>query len=119
MVCCLGGDILDVCVLFLCCQVSVYNLIPPDEDYTKMPRAADETFRVGRRLQILEPFYKVQLDGTLGIRVDNPAELVWGEPGASLGPADAAGLQAEGNAHVKARQYEVRGAALEKRSQFS
>jgi hypothetical protein len=36
---------------------------------------AQQVFPKGQRIAILEPYYKVMADGTLGVRVDNPAEV--------------------------------------------
>jgi hypothetical protein len=32
-------------------------------------------FPKGRQLAVIEPYYKLMLDGTYGIRVDNPNEV--------------------------------------------
>lgn len=37
--------------------------------------AAQALFPRGQRLAIIEPFFKVMMDGTPGVRVDNPAEV--------------------------------------------
>lgn len=39
--------------------------------------AAQRLFPQGQGLAIIEPFYKIMLDGTPGVRVDNPAEVKW------------------------------------------
>jgi hypothetical protein len=37
---------------------------------------AQALFPEGQPLAVLEPFFKCMLDGTYGIRVDNPAEVI-------------------------------------------
>jgi hypothetical protein len=37
--------------------------------------AAQRVFPKGQRIAIIEPHYKCMADGTLGVRVDNPAEV--------------------------------------------
>lgn len=44
-------------------------------------------------MAVLEPFYKVVTDGSLGVRVDNPREVVWLD---DIGPSDVDGWRAEG-----------------------
>lgn len=46
-------------------------------------RKAQELFPEGQPLAVIEPFFKLMLDGTYGIRVDNPAEV--GDPGSWVG----------------------------------
>jgi hypothetical protein len=36
---------------------------------------AQQLFRKGQAVAIIEPFYKVATDGTLIVRVDNPSEV--------------------------------------------
>jgi hypothetical protein len=60
-------------------QVHIYNT-PQLRRCTPAGRPADITaaqrvFPKGQRIGIIEPFYKVMMDGTLGVRVDNPAEV--------------------------------------------
>ncbi|WIA16369.1 hypothetical protein OEZ85_013065 [Tetradesmus obliquus] len=38
--------------------------------------AAQRVFPKGQRIAILEPYFKVMMDGSLGVRVDNPAEVI-------------------------------------------
>jgi hypothetical protein len=57
----------------------------------------------GSIVAVLEPFFKVMLSGALGLRVDNPNELV-ALP--ALGPSSTAGWHAEGNLHFTAQQPE-------------
>ena len=63
------------------------------EDRQRQWAAGQRKFPAGRRMAVLEPFYKVATDGSLGVRVDNPREVVWLD---DLGPSDADGCRAEG-----------------------
>jgi len=38
-------------------------------------------FPVGQRIAVLAPFFKIMMDGTPGVRVDNPAEVGTSQPG--------------------------------------
>ncbi|GIL57423.1 hypothetical protein Vafri_12656, partial [Volvox africanus] len=58
----------------------------------------------GRPMAVIEPFYKVMMDGTPGIRVDNPREVVLMD---SLASADAATLMEDGRRHFGAAEYEA------------
>ena len=69
-------------------SVSFYNALPgiPQERRSQFA-AAQHVFARGRRLAILEPYYKVgEADSTFLVRVDNPREVVWLD---GLGPSPA------------------------------
>lgn len=75
--------------------VSFYNALPRGTPQNIQSRwaAAQRIFAQGRRLAILEPFFKLAGDGSFMVRVDNPREVVWLD---AVGPADADGWRAEG-----------------------
>ena len=54
-------------------SVSMYNLMPTTTMLTEVRRLLPE----GTKLAIKDPYYKLLLDGTSGIRVDNPADVVF------------------------------------------
>lgn len=61
-------------------KVSMYNLLPTSTQMKDVRRLLPE----GTKLAIKEPYYKPFVDGTSGIRVDNPADVVFlTEPGQS------------------------------------
>ena len=60
----------------VCCKavkVSLYNFVPSRTNIRDIRRLLPE----GTRLAIKEPYYKPFLDGSSGIRVDNPADVVF------------------------------------------
>jgi hypothetical protein len=66
-------------------------------DVVKMLATMDTAFKEGTAVCILEPFFKTRMDGTRGVRVDNPAaELVLDV----AAPKSSADWKTEGNAHV-------------------
>ena len=54
-------------------KVSLYNFVPSSSRIADVRRLLPE----GTRLAIREPYYKAFMDGTSGIRVDNPADVVF------------------------------------------
>ena len=51
---------------------------------------------VGRKIGIIEPFYKIRADGTAAIRVDNPGEIRYGvEPPLTQSETNVAGVEQE------------------------
>jgi hypothetical protein len=58
-------------------QVHIYNVpsLPELTTTSADLHKAQALFPEGQRLAVIEPFYKIMLDGTRGIRVDNPAEV--------------------------------------------
>lgn len=63
--------------LLLSLQVHMYNIPSLPAMTTTMAdlRKAQELFPEGQALAVIEPFFKLMLDGTYGVRVDNPAEV--------------------------------------------
>eukprot|EP00804_Cyclotella_cryptica_P026630 CCRYP_019086-RB/>CCRYP_019086-RB protein AED:0.01 eAED:0.01 QI:2437/1/1/1/0.33/0.25/4/1797/740 len=58
-------------------EVAVYNT--PKDSFSK-------TFALGREVCIFEPFFKIRADGSAGIRVDKPGEILsWFRPQTSEG----------------------------------
>ena len=49
--------------------------VPDNKDFAKRIKVAEKMLPAGKRLAVVEPFYKVMRDGTRGIRVDNPKEV--------------------------------------------
>ncbi|MEW5302765.1 MAG: hypothetical protein WDW36_005513 [Sanguina aurantia] len=114
-------------------RVSFYNM-NPGGSWLERFASASRMFSKGRRVAIVEPYYKVMVDGLHGVRVDNPAEVVrLGSLGHfsgvrqealvahaaavfhaslqvvfldSLGPSGPAGHQDEGNALFRGSHYE-------------
>ena len=54
-------------------KVSLYNLLPTSAKMTAVHQLLPE----GTKLAIRDPYYKIFMDGTSGIRVDNPADVVF------------------------------------------
>ena len=54
-------------------KVCAYNLLPTSAPMVQVRRLLSE----GTRLAIKEPYYKTFKDGSSGIRVDNPADIVF------------------------------------------
>ena len=79
-------------------SVSIYNALPAGipQDLQSKWAAAQRTFAQGRRLAILEPFYKLAGDGSHVVRVDNPREVVWLD---AADPTDADSWRAEGGCY--------------------
>ena len=89
-------------------KVSMYNLMPTSAPMKDVRRLLPE----GTKLAIKEPYYKVFLDGTSGIRVDNPADVVLftesveSEPSSTLKThAGFDQLKAEGNQAFRSVQH--------------
>jgi hypothetical protein len=58
-------------------QVHIYNVpgLSPISTTEAALAQAQTMFPHGQQLAVIEPFYKLMLDGTYGIRVDNPNEV--------------------------------------------
>ena len=54
-------------------KVSAYNLLPASAPMAQVRRLLP----VGTRLAVKEPYYKSFMDGSSGIRVENPADIVF------------------------------------------
>lgn len=67
--------------LHLSLQVHVYNIPSLAAVTTTLAdlHKAQELLPEGQALAVIEPFFKLMLDGTYGVRVDNPADV--GGPG--------------------------------------
>lgn len=78
-------------------KVSLYNLLPGSAKLSEVRQLLPE----GTKLAIREPYYKVFLDGTSGIRVDNPADVVFlkntSDPSQSSQDDDFDQIKAQGN----------------------
>jgi hypothetical protein len=68
-------------------RISVYNMMPalkPETSMLQRAKHANELFPVGQGIAIVEPFYKLMLDGSFGVRVDNPKDVSQVYPTACL-----------------------------------
>jgi hypothetical protein len=59
-------------------MVAVYNFIPPDIKGRELIDYANSKLRKGDFLSILDPFFKIFVDGTRGVRVECPSKLSFG-----------------------------------------
>lgn len=77
-------------------KVSLYNLVPSSAKMKEVRQLLPD----GTKLAILEPYYKTFADGSSGIRVDNPADVVFltdtVKPSQSIADADFDGTKAQG-----------------------
>jgi hypothetical protein len=48
---------------------------PGGGNFRRAFHTAQRLFPKGQAVAIIEPYYKVMTDGSLGVRVDNPAEV--------------------------------------------
>jgi hypothetical protein len=60
-------------------QLYIYNMLPGGLSKSQEMAAANRALHVGTRLALIEPYFKRTMDGGLGIRVDDPADV--GAPG--------------------------------------
>ncbi|KAL4541505.1 hypothetical protein Ndes2437B_g05864 [Nannochloris sp. 'desiccata'] len=98
----------DIAVL-----VAIYNKLPQNADSA----AADRVFPEGARLAIKEPYLKQFNDGSLGVRVDSPSDVVFlkstkkndgssaGSDVPSSGDGDVAALRAQAGDLYKKKDY--------------
>ncbi|KAK9804206.1 hypothetical protein WJX72_001253 [[Myrmecia] bisecta] len=84
-------------------RVLIYNMVPEGLDLRQKQAFTERNLPRGTSVAILEPFYKLMADGNYGVRVDNPAEVIFLE---RVGPADAAEWQEEGKRHFQAVEYQ-------------
>lgn len=56
--------------------VAFYNAVPDGLSYKEKIRYADRHFKAGRKMAIIDPYFKVATDGSHVIRVDNYADVV-------------------------------------------
>jgi tetratricopeptide (TPR) repeat protein len=83
-------------------KLAVYNALPSGAPDAGTLAAASALLPEGATVAVLEPFYKRFADGTLGVRVDDPRDLVLlAAPGAPAG-GDPAALKEQGNAAFRA-----------------
>jgi hypothetical protein len=81
-------------------QVSFYNTpeLQPTRgqgggSFMRTFHTAQRLFPKGQAVAIIEPYFKVMTDGSLGVRVDNPAEVsfrilnVWGQHSCATSPS--------------------------------
>jgi hypothetical protein len=61
-------------------------------------RAMDTHFAAGTLIGIQEPYLKQFADGSNGVRVDDPSEVLWLN---DLGPTDVSSWHSEGNSHFR------------------
>eukprot|EP00798_Chlamydomonas_sp_ICE-L_P029347 gene29347-12432_t len=88
----------------------LYNLVPMSHSGETDAGARRQNWEAalsmlpqGQALAIIEPFYKVMSDGSLGIRVDNPAEVIFLD---SLNRQDAATWRDQGTTLFRSQHYD-------------
>lgn len=80
-------------------KVSMYNLMPTSTKMTDVRRRLPE----GTKLAIRDPYYKVFMDGSSGIRVDNPADVIFltkviqSDPSTTIEDGNFDQMKAKGN----------------------
>jgi hypothetical protein len=65
-------------------QVCVYNMLPEGLSMAQQMAAAKRLLPRGKKVGVIEPFFKRMVDGALGVRVDNPLEVRCSGGGAAL-----------------------------------
>ena len=75
-------------------KLAVYNALPPGPPSGAQLAAADALLPEGAAVCVTNPFYKCFADGTLGVRVDDPQDLVL------LGVSASCRDRAAGSSHV-------------------
>ena len=58
----------------------------------------DSHFSPGTFLGIQEPYFKQFADGSYGVRIDDPGEVMWLN---AMGPSDVPSWHSEGNSHFR------------------
>jgi hypothetical protein len=56
-------------------QVSLYNMVPEGLSMLHRLKEAERLLHPGVKIAIIEPFYKLMLDGTTGVRVDHARDV--------------------------------------------
>lgn len=85
-------------------KLAVYNCLPPEAAGQTKLAVADVLLPEGALVAVLEPFYKRFADGTFGVRVDDPRDLVLlGAPAMRAG-TDHLALKEQGNTAFRAGQ---------------
>lgn len=88
-------------------QVAVYGALTMGfEGGIRAIQQADSLFSVGTLLAICEPYFKTQADGSVGVRVDDPMDVI---TLSSLGPPGGdtiEGWKREGNVHFTRSEYD-------------
>jgi hypothetical protein len=79
-------------------QVYVYGMLDPAHRGPDTHRRAASKLPKGRRVAVIEPFYKVAADSSIMIRVDNPAEVGYGGHSATCMPHCCTAQRAGGSA---------------------
>ncbi|KAL4145808.1 hypothetical protein PRNP1_011684 [Phytophthora ramorum] len=57
-------------------EIAAYGLVETDLPPTQRQRALASGFPKGKPIAVIEPYYKVRMDGSVGIRVDDAQEVV-------------------------------------------
>jgi tetratricopeptide (TPR) repeat protein len=83
-------------------RVTVYNAMPGGLAVGRLQLAAQQLLPEGATVAVVEPFFKVFADGTLGVRIDDPRDLLRTEGDAA--PRSALELKEQGNAFFRAKQ---------------
>ena len=83
-------------------KLAVYNCWPPGAAGQAKVASADALLPEGASVAVLEPFYKRFVDGTFGVRVDDPRDLVLlSAPAVRVG-VDHVALKEQGNTAFRA-----------------
>lgn len=61
-------------------EIAVYGLVDDSLSLHQRQAYLASQFPKGKSIVVVEPYYKIRLDGSLGIRVEDPAEIVRGKP---------------------------------------
>ncbi|KAG1709242.1 hypothetical protein DVH05_019886 [Phytophthora capsici] len=57
-------------------EIAAYGLVDTELPPNERQRILSRKFPKGRAIAVLEPYYKVRMDGSVGIRVDNANEII-------------------------------------------
>ena len=83
--------------------LAVYNMLPAGLGMRELHQVADVALAEGASVAVIEPFFKRFADGTCGVRVDDPRDLVHLD--AQPDARDAAAWKEEGNVSFRGGQY--------------
>ncbi|KAK3252522.1 hypothetical protein CYMTET_38185 [Cymbomonas tetramitiformis] len=86
-------------------QVAIYNWHGAskwEERPMEVLKTVDAQFAEGALLGVREPHFERFADGTCGVRVDDPSEVIWLQ---DLGAPCAPSWQSQGNSHFRMKQY--------------
>ena len=76
-------------------ELALYNFFQSDLTVASKYTIAEQTLAKGTKIIVKEPFFKVRQDGSLGIRIDNQDDLIFGQTQQS--PCSFLDWKSEGN----------------------